>query len=224
MARKLKDIIRRYLSLSALIDTLDRKQIALLNPQSWDDKNDRNFMQVYKEKKNYSALYAMCAATCSETYHHWRVFTPGADGACLELFRKPFETALKEHPFIRFRKVKYVALSQVDKVGQDDLELLPFYKRLGFAAEAEYRVIAWTDKKQAPALGVPLDLKWVSRIELNPWMPEPLAESMSRTIRRIPDCKSLKVSHSSLIDNRRWREAGDRAAGRKTPPDLTRIS
>ncbi len=77
---KLKGYIRRYLPLSAVIDTLRRRKLALLDPQNWDDRNDRHFMQRYKEAKGLSSLYAMCAAVRHETYYHWRVFTPGAEG------------------------------------------------------------------------------------------------------------------------------------------------
>jgi hypothetical protein len=63
--------------LSAVIDTLRRRKLALLDPQNWDDRNDRRFMQLYKEAKGLSSLYAMCAARCHDTYYHWRVFTPG---------------------------------------------------------------------------------------------------------------------------------------------------
>ena len=68
-----------------MLDILWRKELPLLNPESWDDRNDRYFMEHYKSAKQLQGLYALCAARCSETYHHWRVFTGAADGACLEL-------------------------------------------------------------------------------------------------------------------------------------------
>jgi hypothetical protein len=91
-----------------MIDTLRRRKLSLLDPEDWDDLNDRRFMQLYKEAKGMSSLYAMCAAHRRETYRHWRVFTPGAEGACLELWRDPLETALKNSDSARFQEVKYV--------------------------------------------------------------------------------------------------------------------
>lgn len=209
-----KDYIRRYLPLSAVFDTLLRKKLALLDPQNWDDKNDRRFMQLYKEAKHMNSLYALCAATCTETYAHWRVYSPASEGACIEIWRKPMETALKKSKQVRFREVRYVTLTQVDMLGPDDLEDLPFSKRAGYGSEREYRVIAWSKKPQAAALEIDIDISWVKRVELNPWMPKSLAESVRTMLKAVPDCENLATSQSSLIDNQRWRDAGDRVLGR----------
>jgi hypothetical protein len=221
---KLKGYIRRYLPLSAVIDTLRRKKLALLDPQNWDDRNDRRFMQLYKEAKGLSSLYAMCAAVRHETYYHWRVFTPGAEGACLELWREPLETALKNSDFARFQEVRYVTLPDVARLSPKDLENLPFSKRSGFGAEEEYRVIAWSEEPQAAALGFDMQLSWVKLIELNPWMPKPLAQSVKDTIRAIAGCDSIKLRQSTLIDNQQWRDAGDRVVGRKPGGPETTLS
>ena len=212
---KLKGYIRRYLSLSAVIDTLRRRKLALLDPKDWNDRNDRHFMQLYKDAKGLSSLYAMCAAVRHETYHHWRVFTPGAEGACLELWRDPLEAALRESDSTRFQEVKYVTLPQVAQLSPKDLENLPFFKRKGFDAEEEYRVIAWSEEPQAVVLGFDIQLSWVKRIELNPWMPKSLFQSVKDTIKAIPGCESIEFRQSTLIDNQQWRDAGDRVVGRR---------
>ena len=69
----LTKFIRRYTSISAVIDMLRRKEISLLDPQNWDDRNDRYFMNLYKDERNIRGLYGLCASRASETYHHWRV-------------------------------------------------------------------------------------------------------------------------------------------------------
>jgi hypothetical protein len=152
---KLDGIARRYMSLSAVADTLQRLEIALLDPQNWDDRNDRNFMQTYKSEKGYQSLYALCAACCSETYSHWRVYTPAADGACLELYRGELERALVRRGKSRFEEVKYVSLPEVDRLGPPDPDRLPFCKRAGYGVEEEYRVIAWSDDDQSRRIGYP---------------------------------------------------------------------
>ncbi|MEX3639668.1 hypothetical protein [Paraburkholderia sp. BR14320] len=214
--RQTKNYIRRYLPLSAVFDTLLRKKLALLDPQNWDDKNDRRFMQLYKEAKHLNSLYALCAATCTETYAHWRVYSPAAEGACIEIWREPLEAALKETKYVRFRDMKYVKLEDVDHLGPADLEDLPFSKRVGYGSEREYRIIAWSKKPQAAALEIDIDLNWVKKIELNPWMPKSLADSVQTMLKAVPNCENLATSQSSLIDNQRWRDAGDRVLGR--PP------
>lgn len=129
MAR-LRNYIRRYTSISAVLDVLVRKQLPLLDPQTWDDRNDRYFMSLYKEKRELGGLYGLCAATCSETYHHWRVFTGTADGACLELRRQPLEAMLRELEGVRFGEVDYLHLDKVEELTPKDVQRLPFVKRL----------------------------------------------------------------------------------------------
>jgi hypothetical protein len=221
---KLKGYIRRYLSLSAVIDTLRRRKLALLNPRNWDDLNDQLFMQLYKETKGLSSLYAMCASVRHETYYHWRVFTPGHEGACLELYRDPLEAALRESDSTRFQEVQYVTLPQVARLSTKDFENLPFFKRKGFGAEEEYRVIAWSEEPQTPALEFDIQLSWVRRIEINPWMPKPLFQSVKDTIKAIHGCDSIEFRQSTLIDNQQWRDAGDRVVGRKPGGPETTLS
>lgn len=50
------NVIRRYTSIAAVIDILKRQELPLLNPESWDDRNDRYFMQLYKEAKSIGGL------------------------------------------------------------------------------------------------------------------------------------------------------------------------
>lgn len=206
----LDSYIRRYVSISAVIDTLRRKELALLDPQNWDDKNDSYFMSLYKIHKNIPALYALCASSCSETYHHWRVFTGGADGACIEIERQPFEEALNQERTIRFGLVEYLKLEQIDQLHSTEFERLPFCKRVGFAAEEEYRIVAWSHEKQANALGLEIELRWINKIYLNPWMPKPLADSLKQTLRELPGCSKLSIGRSLLINSQRWKEAGER--------------
>lgn len=210
-------IIRRYTSISAAIDILRRRELPLLDPQSWDDRNDRYFMNLYKSKKNIKGLYGLCAARCSETYHHWRVFTNSSDGACLELRRKPLEDALNEISGVRYGEVEYLKLEEVEALTAADIDRLPFIKRIGFNAEKEYRIVAAHDEAQSPAISVDLSLSWVSQIYLNPWLPKSIAESVSETLKAMPDCDRIKISKSLLIDSGRWKRAGDRVVGEEQP-------
>ena len=75
---------RRYTNLAAVVHLLQAKAITLLNPATWDDTNDAYFMAEYKRLKQAKTVLALCFAETAETYHHWRVFSHGADGVCLE--------------------------------------------------------------------------------------------------------------------------------------------
>ena len=210
--------LRRYTSISAVIDILRRKELPLLDPQTWEDRNDRYFMSLYKESGKLSGLYGLCAATCNETYHHWRVFTNTADGACIEIRRQPLEERLSELPGVRFGEVDYLILRKVGALGKGDRERLPFVKRWGFEPESEYRIIAETNEPQQPALSLDFPVSLVACVHLNPWLPVPIAESLKVTLREIPGCSKLSIARSQLIDSGRWKGAGDKVIGKPAVP------
>lgn len=219
-------VVRRYTSIPAVIDTLRRKQLAILDPRNWDDKNDRYFMEVYKEHKNAGGLYGLCAANCSETYHHWKVFTGGGTGgACLVLKRQKLERHLNavempEVTNIRFGDVEYLELDKVRELSPHDMNRLPFLKRAGFADEDEYRIVIETTKDDQGAVFIDCPTNWIHRIYLNPWLPKSQAESLIATLKELPGCKNVDVRRSYLIDSTTWKKAGDKAAGKKTSRTL----
>ncbi len=199
-----------------------QRELTILDPQSWDDRNDRYFMALYKERKTVSALYGLCAAQCSETYHHWRVFTNSADGACVEIRRPTLETALATMSNVRFGSMDYLRLQEIDKLTTKDSDRLPFVKRIGFADEFEYRIIVQADEVQGPAYKIGLNLNWINRIYLNPWLAKSVAESVIATLKSIPGCRQLVISRSQLIDSSRWKKAGDKIVGKTT--SITKVS
>lgn len=207
-------LVRRYTSISAVIDILRRKKLPLLDPQSWDDRNDRHFMTLYKESKRLGGIYGLCAAACPETYHHWRVFTNSADGACLEIRREPLENSLKKVSGVRFGIVEYLKLDQVESLTKSDVGRLPFVKRAGFSAEAEYRIIAEKTEDQETAFSVKFPVSMINCIYLNPWLPKTIVQSLKTTLQSLPGCSNVRVSRSLLIDSARWKEAGNKVAGK----------
>lgn len=220
------EVVRRYTSIPAIIDTLRRKQLAILDPRNWDDKNDRHFMELYKEHKDAGGLYGLCAAKCAETYHHWKVFTGGGTGgACIVLNRQKLERHLAavEMPQvtnIRFGDVEYLDLNEVRELGPDDIDKLPFLKRAGFIDEDEYRIVIETTTDDQGAVFIDCPVAWIERIYLNPWLPKSQAESLIATLRELPGCRNLDVRRSYLIDSTTWKRAGDKAAGKKAPRRL----
>ncbi len=180
-------------------------------------------MSLYKQQLGDNGLYGLCAATCSETYHHWRVFTGTADGACIEIKRQLLERELVGLEGVCFGEVKYLLLEEVERLKTADLEHLPFLKRIGFAAEKEYRIIAKTVDAQQPAVSIDFPLRLISKIYLNPWLPKAIAESVTATLRGLPDCEKLKIQRSHLIDSGRWKKAGDLVVGKKQIPVAKRI-
>ncbi|HEV7252977.1 MAG TPA: hypothetical protein VGN97_07730 [Mesorhizobium sp.] len=206
--------LRRYTSITSVIDALSRKELALLDPHLWDDRNDVYFMELYKEHRKLGGLYGMCCTQAPETYHHWRVFTGGSHGACIKLKREPFLASLAGDERIRASEVRYVRLNDLDGLGPDDRERLPFLKRFGYGPEREFRVIAAFAEPQEKIRTVPLDVSHIAAVYLNPWISSTVFESVAGLLRSIPGCGGVRFARSSLIDNRCWRRAGDRIVGK----------
>ena len=75
----LKKFLRRYTDLPAIAYSLKARCITLLDPQSWDDRNDSYFLRRYKDERKLSSVLALCFTQSSEKYHHWRVFAGGVE-------------------------------------------------------------------------------------------------------------------------------------------------
>lgn len=215
---KLKNIIRRYTSIPAVIDILRRKELPLLDPQNWDDRNDRYFMKLYKESKNLDGIYALCAAACSETYHHWRVFTNGTEGACIELNRQLLEQEISKIDGVRFGEIDYITLEQVEKFEKEDIEKIPFLKRIAFSPECEYRIVLESNEIQKSSFSIKISENLINRIYLNPWLPESISNSVKETFRTIPGWEKIHISKSFLIESNRWKTAGNKILGISPSP------
>jgi hypothetical protein len=226
--RRKKNEIHRYTSITNLIDMLRRKQIAILNPQRWDDRNDKFFMELYMGHRKAEGLYALCAAMRRETYHHWRVFTGGDSGACVVLKRALVEqhlTSVSKKPAapltsVRFGEVKYLKLSEVEEIGPAEIDQLPFLKRYGFTDEAEFRIVIETNTTQQEAIYIDFQPEWIDRIYINPWLPKQQADSLIETLKSIDGSLNIKITRSRLIDSDTWRAAGNRVSNREVTPKI----
>jgi hypothetical protein len=54
--RDVKQPFRGYTNIPALLYLLRERKITLLDPASWDDKNDSYFLLLYREKKDLQPL------------------------------------------------------------------------------------------------------------------------------------------------------------------------
>jgi hypothetical protein len=213
MIKKLENTLKRYTSISAVIDMLCRKELALLDPQNWDDRNDRHFMNLYKKHTKAKGLYAACFTQVAETYHHWHIFGGGKEGACVEFRRSDFEKHIKGNPNLTADEVSYCYIDHAEEMTNVGANRLPFMKRMGFEPEAEYRLVAISRFKQEPALALPIDLKLVRQVYINPWLPETIYESLRSVMRKIEGGSHIKISRSRLINSPRWKDAGNRIVG-----------
>lgn len=210
--RVLKTVLRRFTNLASLIHILQTKSITLLNPAAWDDKNDAHFMAEYKRKVDAQTVLALCFTQSQETYHHWRVFSGGPNGVCIDFLRSPLVKMFDNADGVTARYVSYKMLGDIKLGDRIDVVDLPFLKRAPYTDEMEYRAVYVSKNEDLDSLDLPFDLSWIKSITLSPWMPPVQKESVKQTLKSIPGCSDLKIVRSSLIENATWRKMAAEAA------------
>jgi hypothetical protein len=204
------EFLRRYTNIPALIHLLAAQKITLLDPVSWDDKNDSHFLSLYREKKSLTSVLALCFTQTTETYHHWRVFADGSSGVCITFDKAELLAAMKKHPGVTARAVRYLKLPDIRrrrlKVGE-----LPFLKRFPYEDEREFRIIYESSSVKASFLDIDIPLGCIRRITLSPWIPAVLTTDLKSIIRKIDGCARVKLARSTLIGNEQWKDLGEGA-------------
>ncbi|MFJ1230618.1 DUF2971 domain-containing protein [Yersinia proxima] len=198
---------RRYTDLPALIQILTNRKLTLLDPSFWDDKNDSYFLATYKEKKELQSVLALCFTKESETYHHWRVFSSGASGVCVNFNPEQLETAFNKVEGVKFREVNYLQVNEL-RDNRPTIAHLPFVKRIPYKHEKEFRALWESGSNKVYSLDVQIDLSSITRITLSPWMHPSLRANVVKLLKMIDGCKSIPIVRSTLIENSQWKLYG----------------
>jgi hypothetical protein len=203
--------LRRYTDLPALLHLLTDRKLTLLDPKTWDDKNDAYFISLYKEKKKLRSVLGLCFSQTSETYHHWRVFSNGPAGVCIVFDRETLLAAMKKVHGLSAGSMNYMTLADA-KTKAVRIPELPFLKRSAFKPEKEFRAIFESVNDDISALNVDIPLSCIRSVSLSPWMHSSLSVSTVAAIRSINGCAKLKVYRSTLISNEQWKAIGRAAS------------
>jgi len=196
--------LNRFTSLPVAIDILARRQLTLLSPETWEDRNDAYFLERYREELKYRSVLAFCFSTVAETFHHWSIFSGGPSGVCIEFNRPKLLSCIPKTKSFRHGLVEYPPAFML-KAKRPDIEKWPFLKRIPFEPEAEYRIIYENRKEAIRSLGVAIELAAIVKITLSPWLPESVAASVQNTLRAIDGCSNLVINKSTLLNNADWR-------------------
>jgi hypothetical protein len=203
--------LRRYTELPSLIYMLTHRKITLLDPSSWDDKNDSYFLSLYRDKRKLKSVLALCFTQAGETYHHWRVFAPGSAGVCVQFdTTKLLSFCITKSTGVRAQSVEYLTLPKI-REKRLTIRRLPFLKRAAFEAEDEIRLLWESQTEEIKSLPVPFRLDAIKRITLSPWMHPSLGKEVVALLRTIKGCEKLKIVRSTLIGNAEWMERGKAA-------------
>ena len=205
-----KDYLWRYTNIPSLINILTQKKLTLLDPASWDDRNDSYYMALYKERKSLQSLLALCFAQSRETYHHWRVFADGSSGACIRFRRDPLLKAVAKKAGITARPVTYLTINEIGNKALK-VDQLPYSKRQAYEHEDEFRLVYESKSTKHAAYDVPISLIAIERITLSPWIHPSLSDGVKKTLKSLPGCADLEIVRSTLISNEEWKRIGEEA-------------
>jgi hypothetical protein len=197
----------RYTDLPSLVHILTKRELTLLDPMSWDDKNDSNFITLYREKCRLKSVLALCFSQASETYHHWRIFAPSSSGVCIRFGETLLREAVARVPELQLKPVTYLKMDEI-RSGELRREALPFLKRYPFQPESEVRMLWESATEERHSLPVPIDLAAIRRITLSPWLHPSLVDCIKSMIKSIDGCSRLNVYRSTLVSNADWLKQG----------------
>lgn len=205
MKRNLVLKLTRFTTLPVLLDLLQRKKLTLLDPKSWEDKNDSEIILAYKRRKKIKNLFAICLSYGDETIHHWKTFANGSSGCLIEFDAQKLFSVIDKIPGIKHKKVAYKKLSEVEKkkskVKFDDI---PFTKRWPYRCEEEYRIILENDETDAKHFDIEIPLEVIRRITINQQMPDKIYETIKNYLKELKGNPESKIYRSTLFENKRW--------------------
>lgn len=205
--------LNRYTSLPIVLDMLEHRRLALLSPETWQDRNDAHYLERYREDRKIDSVLAVCFSRSRETYHHWSIYAGGASGVCVEFDRQQLLESIPatgyRHGAVRYRRIDKLELKN------PSIKWWPFLKRKPFRDELEYRIIYEGETAHERVHYIPIKLSWINKVTLSPWLPEAVENCVIDSIRRIDGCSGLNVFRSTLINNARWRAVIDKPAAVK---------
>ena len=92
-------------------------------------------------------------------------------------------------------------LIEESKSQPPSVETLPFLKRAPYEDESEYRIIYVDKENVVDSREWDIELFWIKKITLSPWMPRALSASVKDTLKSIRGCSRLSIVRSTLIEN-----------------------
>jgi hypothetical protein len=193
--------LNRFTTLPVLLDFLERKKLVLLDPKSWDDKNDTEVILAYKEKKGIEKLFALCFTHDYETIHHWKTFANGSSGCCIEFdadkLIQIFKKAKLRHGIVEYKKIKEATPNSF-KIHQ-----MPFIKRKPYECEQEYRII-WEGDTDTNVFELDVPLDTINKITISQQMPEQVFITIKNLLKKTFDDPEKRISRSTIYENQRW--------------------
>ena len=196
------DKLNRFTTLPILLDILIRKALFLPGFSEWEDKNDIEFMKIYSQeqkKDRMDSVRAICFTWDDETIHHWKYFSDGSAGCCIEFDGKKLLSSLENfNAKILHGKVKYYKIKGIP--AEIHLDELPFIKRHPYRIESEYRIVCVQENDST--CNIPIELDWINKITFNQEMPISVLETIRKMIKSHSEIE--ETNHSTVFENKKF--------------------
>lgn len=196
--------LRRYTSLPVLLDILIHRRITLLDPTSWEDRNDSFYVEKYKDLKGYKSVLALCFTSKTETFHHWKVFSGNSSGVCIRFNKEKLLKSISKYKGIKSNYVNYELMGDL-KSNPPLVDELPFIKRKHYEDEAEFRIVYKNRNKKLNAKNLKIDLQSIDRITISPWLPLSVSNTIKQVIKDIDGCESIELIRTGVVENKVWK-------------------
>ncbi len=202
-----ENTFRRYTTLPFLLDILHEKRLPLLDPSSWEDKNDSYYLELYKSKKEIKSLLAICFADAPETYHHWKIYSGNSSGVCIVFNRDNLLRNTDTREGFISKSIDYKTIDGLRNkpIGIDNL---PFVKRYAFKDEQEFRVIYESYEEEIKVKYIPILSDDIDSIIINPWVHKSVCTSIKSVLKGIDGFNHVRVTQSTVVENETWKTMG----------------
>ena len=198
--------LNRYTSLPVLLDTLTHQRLTLLSPESWEDRNDAYYIERYKQEKNLKTVLALCFTTKRETFHHWKVFSSGSSGVCIEFNKDLLLENFPKNDGFRYGNVSYRYIKNV-QAHRPALKDWPFLKRQPFSDEGEFRIVYENKTKVEKTKTIPFQIECIMKISLSPWLPDSISKTVIDAVKSLNNGNTIRINRSTLLESAKWRAA-----------------
>lgn len=159
--------LKKYTKIEFLPEILDKKQLHLGDPTSWDDQNDSAAIQLYEKGLNGFKVRATCLTQARDRFHFWHIFGERMSGVCLWFDKKALVRDIDRDASLIGRFVLYPKSEDLKKTKFKDV---PFTKRQQYSDEREFRVLRIQNSGSVEFDKFRFSASSLKRIYYNPWM------------------------------------------------------
>jgi len=192
--------LNRYTTLPVLLDLLRRKKIVLLDPSTWEDKNDAYVILDYKTRKRIPKLFAVCFSIGDETIHHWKTYANGISGCRIQFNEEELLKSFNGIEQIRYGDVTYKKIRDVEGT---KLDQVPFVKRYPYRIEKEFRIL-WEGPTERNNIEIDIDLNSITKITISQNMPNDVYRTIVELLREEIRNPSQRINRSTVYENKKW--------------------